>query len=243
MLLALDTSTTRFSMAILNLDGSIAAEHSAAAGKNRFVHLMPVLSFLLESAQIDLQEIQCLGVALGPGSFTGLRVGLALTKGLAHALDIPLVGVPSLMAVAAQAAPTDLPVMPLLDSRRDEFFTALFKAEKNGGIVRLAPDRAVKADDLPACLKTPVLLIGNDFHRQAPLAEKNPKGWAVPALPHEWGIRASGAGRLALERFLAGDTDDPRALGPLYLRPPDIRPPADSVRAGSDLHAAVSEGH
>ncbi|VBB46166.1 Universal bacterial protein YeaZ [uncultured Desulfatiglans sp.] len=237
MLLAVDTSTTRFSMAIMDLDGSIVAEYSAAGDKNRFVHLMPALNFLLESAQIGLREVRCLGVALGPGSFTGLRVGLALTKGLAHALGIPLVGVPSLMAVAAQAPPTGLPVMPLLDSRRGEFFTALFKTGGDGDIVRLAPDRAVKADNLPVCFNDPVLLIGNDFRQQASLAENGPAGWAIPALPHLWGIRAAGAGRLALKRFLSGDTDDPWSLTPIYLRPPDIRPPAEGPRVPD------SEGH
>lgn len=242
MLLAVDTSTTQFSMALMDMDGSVSAEYAASGGKNRFVHLMPTLRFLLETTQADLGDVRCLAAALGPGSFTGLRVGLSMAKGLCHALGVPLIGVPSLMALACLAAPSAIPIAPLLDSRRGEFFTALFHTGEDGLPRQSLPDRSIKAEGLAEFLKGPVLLIGNDFQRQAGLALKALGPNALAAPPQRWGARASGVGTLALKRFHAGDFDDLRLLSPVYLRPPDIRPPAGTNAAGSSHPVIQAEG-
>ena len=223
MLLALNTSTPQFGLALLNEDGTILAEYFISKEKG-FGSLMPTLQFFVSKLNADIHDLKAVFVAVGPGSFTGLRVGISAAKGLCHGLEIPIIGISSLEALAAQILYSELPVTPILYSRKNEVYTAQFTLNKNGDLTRCMADAALKIEDLPLTFKDPSLFIGNDFASQGTAVLEVLGSMARLAPAHCWHLRASAVGELGLKRLNALDFDDPLTLDPLYLRPPDIRP-------------------
>ena len=224
MYLAFSTSTLQFGAAVLLEDGVVSAEYAGGLGRKNFQGFMPVVDFLLESTGNAPSDIEGIIVSTGPGSFTGLRVGLATAKGMAQALDVPVVGVSSLAALARRIPFSDLPVRPLLDSRKGEIFSALFQCEPSGRMIRLQDDICIREDRLFEATRAPTLFIGNDYHRQGALIRSCPGDLARLAPPSFWHPSASSVGALGLERLRNRDADDLRDLVPVYFRPPDIRP-------------------
>ena len=239
MILSINTSTLQFSLALLREDGTLLAEHSVARSKGHFGSLMPALEFLLGGSGCDAGDLSALVVARGPGSFTGLRVGLSAAKGLCHALGVPLIGISSLDALANQIPYTAYQVIAILDSRRDEFFAARFTWNKHGKLVRESADTCLRFSDFPSLCKKPSLFIGNSFENQKAVLREMTGVPVMLAPPYLWNLRASSVGSLGLERFHAGDFDDPQALDPIYLRSPDIRPnPNMSAARAQDMGQA-----
>ncbi|MCP4665696.1 MAG: tRNA (adenosine(37)-N6)-threonylcarbamoyltransferase complex dimerization subunit type 1 TsaB [Deltaproteobacteria bacterium] len=225
MLLAVNTSTLQFGLALLEDDGTIVAEYVSSRGKGHFESLLPALTFLCETSRRDVREVEALIVATGPGSFTGLRVGLSAAKGLCHALEAPIIGISSLEALASQIPYSDLPIASILDSRKGEVFTARFRYRDGGNLLRQDKDICLKIEDLPTLFDEPVLIVGNDFRAQGPLIQDvlGPSRAFLAPAPC-WTVRASSVGFLGLRRFHSQEFDDPQSLNPVYLRPPDIRP-------------------
>ena len=185
---------------------------------------MPGMDFLLTNSNVVAKEIKALIVATGPGSFTGLRVGLSEAKGMAQGLQIPIIGVSSLEAMAAQLPFVTLPLCAIIDSRKGEVFAALFSWGDDQHMIKTQEDTCLRIEDLPSLIEKPTLFLGNDFNRQGPLLQEmlGPKAELAP--PHLWNLKASAVGTLGLKRFLDQDFDDLQELVPTYLRPPDIRP-------------------
>jgi tRNA threonylcarbamoyladenosine biosynthesis protein TsaB len=224
MLLAINTSTLQFSLAVMTREGTLLAEMvMSSRGGRHFGGLMPALERLIADCEEDIRDVSAVAVATGPGSFTGLRVGLSAAKGLVHALGVPLVGIPSLTAMAGQISGSSLPICPLLDSRRGEVFCATFVLEDG----RPAPKMEISSlrlEEFPTVFREQTLFVGNDFRAQGAFLKKTLGAKALLAPPPLWSLRASLVGHLALDRLNSGKSDDPRALEPIYLRPPDIRP-------------------
>ena len=224
MLLAINTSTLQFSLALLENDGTILAEYVTSRGMRHFGGLMPALNFLFDSSGYNVREAEALIVATGPGSFTGLWVGLSAAKGLCHALEIPVIGISSLEALASQIPYSKMPVAPIIDSRKGEVFTARFYWNDGGSLLRRDKDKCIKMKDFASFFEDPVVFVGNDFSTQGPVikAVLGSRAFLVPA--HCWTLRASSVGFLGLKRFHSHKFDNPQSLNPTYLRPPDIRP-------------------
>ena len=223
MLLSLNTSTPQFGLALLNEDGTILAEYFISKEKG-FGSLMPTLDFFISKLNADIHDLKAVVVAIGPGSFTGLRVGISAAKGLCHGLDIPIIGISSLKALASQVLYSDLPITPVLYSRKNELYTARFTKKKDHNLIRNLPDTTVKLDNLASVFDKPSIFIGNDFSNQG-LVLKKALGSQVYLSPaHYWHLKASAVGVLGLGRFHNHDFDDPQNIEPLYLRPSDIRP-------------------
>jgi tRNA threonylcarbamoyladenosine biosynthesis protein TsaB len=211
-------------MALLKEEGSVLSEFYTASGSKNFRRFMPGMHFLLSSANVDTKEIKAIIVATGPGSFTGLRVGLSEAKGMAQGLKIPLIGVSSLEALAAQLPYAKQPVCPIIDSRKGEVFAALFSWGADQRMIRTQQDTCLRIEDLPSAIARPTLFVGNDYNRQAHLIIEILGRKAELAPAHLWNLKASVVGTLGLKRFLIHDFDDLQELVPSYLRPPDIRP-------------------
>ncbi len=224
MILALNTSTPQFSIALLGMDGTLAAELVLAPGGKKFGGFMPAVNDLLTASDALPGNIAALAVASGPGSFTGLRVGLSTAKGLCHGLGIPIIGVPSLKALAGQLPRADIPLCPLITSRKGEIFAALFQFGEGGEPASVKEVTPMKYEELPAFVGEKTLFVGNDYHVQAQTIRDLLGEKAVLAPPHLWHLRASSVGFLGLERFHEQDFDEVETLAPTYLRPPDIRP-------------------
>lgn len=231
MILSLNTSTLQFGLALLENDGNVLAEFFMSRGKGHFEGLMPALDFLLNSSKSKIRDINCISVATGPGSFTGLRVGLSTAKGLAHGLEVPIIGVPSLEALAYHLSYSGFPVISVLDSRKYEFFAARFIWNDDHALVRNGEDVCLKVEELSSLCTEPTLFVGNNFAVQGSLIKERLGPRAILAPAHLWNPRASAVGLLGLKRFHARDFDDSQQLSPIYMRPPDIRPNPSLVTA------------
>src|SRR5690242_18774717 len=124
--LALETSTLAGGVALLD-DGRIVAEYALDIAVTHSERVMAAVDMLVRDARWRPRDLEGLAVAVGPGSFTGLRIGLGTTKGLAVALDIPIAAVPTLDAMAAMLPFASLPVCPVIVARRDEVYASLYR--------------------------------------------------------------------------------------------------------------------
>jgi tRNA threonylcarbamoyladenosine biosynthesis protein TsaB len=223
VILSLNTSTAQFSMALMEEDGNVAAEFSMASRSRHFRPFMPVLHDLLTLSKVGLEDIKALAVAIGPGSFTGLRVGLSVAKGFCQGLSLPLVGVSSLEALANQVPFAAHPVCAILDSRKGEVFAALFRWSNALGMVRLSGDLCLKMADLASVTEETAIYLGNNRAVQEPAISKVLGDRVLLAPPALWHLKASVVGRLGLKQARERGFDKLEDLVPSYLRPPDIR--------------------
>ncbi|CUA81272.1 MULTISPECIES: tRNA (adenosine(37)-N6)-threonylcarbamoyltransferase complex dimerization subunit type 1 TsaB [Anoxybacillus] len=161
--LAIDTST--FVMGIAIVDGQVVkGEMITNLKKNHSIRVMPAIEALLQECEVSPQDLARIVVAKGPGSYTGVRIGVTIAKTLAWTLNIPLVGISSLEVMAANAKYFDGLIVPLMDARRGQIYTGLYKAE-GGNIQSIVADQVILATDWANELKSynePILLVGND---------------------------------------------------------------------------------
>ncbi len=217
LLLALDTATERGSLALLE-DDQVTAELVLDTPGTFLVHLLPALDNLLAKTGRHLAEIGAVCVSQGPGNFTGLRLGLATAQGLALALKIPAVPVPTLEVLAASLSGSPQPVAALADAKRQEVYLGQFDCK---GLFPepLAPPERLAAADLPGRLVPPLVLTGPGIrpHRDFLTAHLAP---GITLAPEDlWLPRAATVGRLGRHRLAQGLTVAPPQLTPLYLRP------------------------
>jgi tRNA threonylcarbamoyladenosine biosynthesis protein TsaB len=148
MLLAVDTSTAQVGLALY--DGArVVGEFAWRSGQRHTVELAPAISDLLARCGVTMDEVQALGVALGPGSFTSLRVGLALVKGLAFGRHIPLIGIPTLDILAHPQPALQLPLLCAIQAGRGRFAFGVYKSSRKGWQAQ-GPARVVSLEALMA---------------------------------------------------------------------------------------------
>ena len=221
-ILAVDSSSKTASAALLE-DRTICAESSVFTDTHSAV-LLPMIEDMLRAAKTSVRELDLLAVTVGPGSFTGVRIGVSAVKGLAFADRIPCAGVSTLEAMAYNFAGIDGLVVPLLDARRGTVFTALFRTDGRGGCARFAEDAQMPLDEaLDRLAEYPgeriyftVDAVGTArSHPRCPEnAAQTPQKLASPS--------AYGAGLCAYLRYTAPDADRSQftdaALVPSYLK-------------------------
>ena len=214
MLLAIDTSTQLAGVSIY--DGSVRAELAWVAGRSHSVQLLRQIKRLLELLGTDVAALTAVAAARGPGSFTGVRVGLAVAQGLAVALDVPAYGVCSLDVLAGGQETSALPVRPLLDVGRGRFATALYESQ-NGRMERFGEIVGVQLEDIPDLVDRPCLLCGElDSATRERLRGILGERVAM-ASPAASVRRPAVLAQLGWDRHLTGSPGEPAALEPLYL--------------------------
>jgi tRNA threonylcarbamoyladenosine biosynthesis protein TsaB len=215
--LAVDTTSERESVALA--DGPVVlAEVRLRTGTVPSRRLLPAIAFVLESAGLAAAEVEGYAVAVGPGSFTGIRVGLSTVQGLALAAGRPCLGVSALDVLAALAQGDAPTLVPMIDAARGgHVFGALYDEAGRA----LEPPQAAPAVSFVARASGPVALLGSgaDRYRAEILAAR-----ADARLPKRTLYLAGALARLAEPRLRAGEGTAPGDLRPLYLRPADIRP-------------------
>jgi tRNA threonylcarbamoyladenosine biosynthesis protein TsaB len=220
LILGIDTATAQVSVAVGGHEGVLASTQSVR-GKQHAEVLTPAIEFTCKQARVALSEISVVAVDLGPGLFTGLRVGVAAAKAMAHALRVPMIGVPSLDLVAFPVRYSPKLIVAAVDARRGELFTASYR-QVPGGIQRLTPHHVVTPDDLASELLATAeecVLVGDGALRYREVFEGMHKvevieeGLAYPA--------ASSLVMLAHAQALREQWVKPWDLQPLYLRKPD----------------------
>ncbi len=220
MQLAIDTSTETASVALWSA-GEVVAELTWHSGQNHTVELLSSLVHLLHQAKVKPRDIKAIIVAKGPGSFNGLRVGMATAKGLAYSLGIPIIGISTLEAEAFQHAKTGLPVCPIFNAGRGEVASALYQW-RNGRWHRLIEEHITTIEALCPGLRGRTVFCGNILpHFEKELKER--LGRRAVVLKAAFALRRAGfLAELGWRRLEGGEVDDLASLQPLYLRRPSI---------------------
>jgi len=219
MLLAIDTSTETASVA-LAAEGELRCELSWVAGQNHVSELMPAIMAVLAQRRAGFNDLSALGVAIGPGSFNGVRVAVGTAKGLALALKIPAYGVSTLEVEAWAHAPCGGDICALADAGRGEVATALFSAR--GGWRRIAEEHITTVVALAREAPDDALFCGRITPRV--LSElRDVFGEGVRVARGAAGLRRAGyLAELAWRRVQMGAPDEAPEMQPLYLRRPAI---------------------
>ncbi|GJL54167.1 MAG: tRNA (adenosine(37)-N6)-threonylcarbamoyltransferase complex dimerization subunit type 1 TsaB [Nitrospirales bacterium] len=215
-ILAVETATSQQSVAILE-DSEVLGSQRIDAQGSHTRRLIPTIDALLQSLQLKLVDMTGLAVSIGPGSFTGLRAGLATMTGFRVALNLPLVTVPTLEAMAWNFRVEHQLVYPMLKARSNELYWAGFRWEM-GELRRVTDDQVGSIETLLQSLKEPVLSLGEGWlHCQHAIKELSPLLSSAPSDTHM--ASAVSVGLASLQRFASGDV---AAVGvtPRYILPP-----------------------
>jgi len=217
-ILAVDTATYTGSVALLE-DDRVAAEWDLQSAQTHNRRLLQTIDFLLQQTGWEIRGVDAFAVTLGPGSFTGLRIGMSTVKALAWSLRKPFVGIASLDALAAALQYASLPVCPILDARKKEVYFATYRSDANGGQIRQSPYIAAAPAQLLEHLTEPTIVCGDGWllYREELLPAL--ARLAIEAAAPFHFIRASFVGALARQQLLAGKAHDPLTSAPLYVRP------------------------
>lgn len=215
MLLALDTSTRNIGVALY--DGlRVLGETVWASDGFHTVELAPAVAEILVRAGLQVKDIEALAVATGPGSFTGLRIGMALGKGIALARRLPLVGVRTLDVLAVAQPVLDVPLVALLKIGRGRLAAGWYDA--NAGTWKPTGEIAIEtAESLVDRIHRPTLICGEMNLEERRILSRLRKN-AILASPAQSFRRPSFLAELAWQRWQAGDLDDPVSLAPFYLQ-------------------------
>jgi tRNA threonylcarbamoyladenosine biosynthesis protein TsaB len=220
-ILGLDTATSCASLGIID-DGEVVAEYALRREGALSTGLLPAIQTLLEAVRLALTDIDGIAVSLGPGSFTGLRVGLSAVKGLALAAERPVAGIPTLDALASNLPFTTYLICPLLDARKGEVYTALYKNGVGDQVEQLTPYQTLS----PAALMEQIphqemVFLGDGVKGCKELIMQRLGQKAFFAPPHLGFLRGTTVAELGLKRIRQGASDDIASLVPIYVRPPD----------------------
>jgi tRNA threonylcarbamoyladenosine biosynthesis protein TsaB len=215
--LALDTTSRTVSVALLH-DDRLVVELFADTGKQHAETLLPAVGHVLDEAGYVTRDIDLFACTTGPGSFTGVRVGLSTVKGLARAFECSLVGVSSLEALAMNGILSRCLICPMLDARRSEVYTALYRPGPDGFLELVAEERAVKPVEFLETLEGDILFMGDGAEVYGATIRDVLKGRAHFAGALSNRVRASAVGRIGLKKSRGGDTLTPLEVMPRYLR-------------------------
>ncbi len=216
-ILALDTSTMMASIAVME-ENRILGEYSLNQEETHSETLVPMVKNLLENLRLDISDIDLFATAIGPGSFTGLRIGVATIKAFAHLFNKPLVGISTLEALAYNL-PYNKTIVPMIDARRDRVYRGIY-SWKDGSLVTLKEPDVVEIGELLEEIKTyDEILVNGDgasLHKEK-IMETLGEKVHISSLGNNF-CRATSIGDLGLFKYRQGQVDDFYSLVPDYLR-------------------------
>jgi len=206
-LLALDTSTNYLTVAVMDGENAIARFHKHI-GRNHSGLLMPTIDRLLKKSRLKPKDIDGFCIGIGPGSFTGLRIGVATVKGMAYSLNKPVMAVPTLDAIAGNVKDFEGVVCPVLDAKKNKVYSCLYKSDGET-LKRISKYLLVTVKDLIEITAKydKILFLGDGV----PLLGKIEEGKA------DWYPRAEAIGRIGLKSFKKRKLIKPEDLEPMYL--------------------------
>ena len=223
LILAIETTGPHGGIAAVE-DGRILGEINLSGKETYSQRLFISIDWLFERLGIGWSQIGLIAASIGPGSFTGIRIGLSAAKGFSLGRDIPIMGIPTLDALAGNVClPDGQLLFPVLDAKRSQIYTALYQFTCMRP-QRSSPYQAIDPEDLVHIIpeKNNVFLLGEGAFIYKDIISGALGNRAVFLSPYMSSLRAASVGIEAEHRLKAGkDTDDPRTLGPIYVRLPD----------------------
>ena len=218
MILAFETSAKAASVALLS-KGILLGETYQNTGLTHSQTLLAMAEELLKNCGQTVDDITAVAVAAGPGSFTGVRIGVAAAKGFAWGKELPCYGVSTLEAMATALGVWDGYIVPAMDARRNQTYTAIFRAEA-GKLTRIMEDSAISVEELGEKLKNfekSIFLVGDGANLCYNQLQKEVPGLVLPP-EHRLHQRASGVALVAQQMLDDGLPGDGASLTPNYLR-------------------------
>lgn len=220
MILGIETSVENVGVALGDHSG-IRATAAISSDRKHAESLTPMIQFVLQQSECTMADVSAIAVDIGPGLFTGMRVGIATAQALAWALDVPVIPVCSLDALACSSKWADVPIAASLDARRGEVYWALYRI-RGQELQRVTEPQVTSPDDLAihiADRAEEVMCVGTGFKRYAETFDNNP--WVRVLSGDNVFPTASAVVALGATALLNGQVVDPDKVEPMYLRAPD----------------------
>ncbi len=217
LILGIDTSS-QYGVAALCKNKDVLASVSVNVCPTHSERLMPSIEFLLESNGSNIKDLDAVAIGIGPGSFTGLRVGVCAAKGMAFALNIPLIPVSSLEALAHNAILSPINICPIAEAYRGQVYTALFRSTNNN-LNRLEQDSVLDLKDIPNFIKSEkTVFLGSALLEHTDYLSELLGDNFVAAPRLLWKIRGENISLIGTKAFIEGKTSTPDELDIQYIR-------------------------
>lgn len=229
--LGVDTATASCSVAITEGE-ELLAEMTLVSGETHSRHLARLIETLIRNTGLSLDRIEGFAVARGPGSFTGLRIGISTVKGFAVAGNRPVAGVSTLAALAWQIGPTDHLICPMIDARRKEVYAAWYRWHPDGPAA-VSGERVASPEAVLTALDRPCIFVGSGASAYRHRIGERAGHRALFAAGALNATRAATIAMLGARRLIAGRSDDVERLVPTYLRKSDAE--IKGAAAGMDI--------
>lgn len=218
LVLSVDSSYSTATCALIK-DDKILAEINLNDKKQHSVILMRLIDSILKEYEIDINDIDAFTISRGPGSFTGLRIGMATLKGLAFASKKPLISVSTLDALAYNSISFQGIICPIMDALRDNIYTCLYKNENNN-LTPLIKEQCLNINELVTILKEqtlPIIFVGDGVAKHKEFLQENiPNSFFAPN--HSNFPKASSVGELGIKKINDGIIENIDSINPIYLR-------------------------
>lgn len=215
-ILSLETATMAGSIALTE-DEKLIAEVMLDINVAHAERLMGSIEWLLKASHISINDIDAFAISIGPGSFTGLRIGLSTVKGLSYATKKPIIAVPTLDAFARRLPFSPYNICPMLDARKNEVYTGLYRW-LNGVLEKTIPETAIRPDDFLKEINGKTIFMGEGakVYRELIMDILKTDGLFAPSFMMS--PSASSVAEIAIEKLKKGEIADPVSLTPFYIR-------------------------
>jgi tRNA threonylcarbamoyladenosine biosynthesis protein TsaB len=217
-ILGIDTSTSCGSVGLID-DGEVISDYLLNIPVTHSERLLGAIEFVLREARCPIENIDGWAISLGPGSFTGLRIGVSTVKGLAYATGKPVAGVSTLDVLASQIAPTSYLICPILDARKQEVYTAFYRYEEGSSPKRLSDHQAIRPEDLVKKIKGQTIFLGDGVKTYGDFLINSLPSLAIfPPVPLHFS-HGSMVAKLGSELLKKGGHLNLSTFTPFYIRP------------------------
>jgi tRNA threonylcarbamoyladenosine biosynthesis protein TsaB len=216
--LGIDTSSPCGAVGLMD-DGEVVSDYLLNIPVTHSERLLGAIEFVLREARCRIEQVEGWAIAIGPGSFTGLRIGVSTVKGLAFATGKPAAGVSTLDVLASQIAPTSYLICPILDAKKKEVYTAFYRYGEGGSLRRQSEYQAISPENLVRQIKEQTIFVGDGVKTYGDfLANCLPSFAILPSAPFHVS-HGSMVAKLGMELLKRGEHLNLSAFSPLYVRP------------------------
>ena len=216
--LGIDTSTPCGSVGLVD-DDWILSDYLLNTPVTHSERLLGAIELVLRESQCPMRDLAGWAISLGPGSFTGLRIGVSVVKGLAFAAEKPVAAIPTLDILASQVSPTPFLICPILDARKGEVYTAFYRHQEGKYPDRLTAYQALRPEDLVKKITEKTIFIGDGVRTYRDLLHYSLPSLALFPSPSLHVPHGSMVATLGLELFRKREWSDLSTLTPIYVRP------------------------